>query len=231
MLRWMCGLTRGDRIRNETIREKVGVASMEHKMWEVRLRWFGHVMRRGMDAPVRSCERLALDGFRRGRGKVETKRGSTQSEHKSHPQRPLDEKAKEMKDKDPEKVVFHIVTDSLNLPAMSMWFVMNPPGKATIQIQSIDSFDWLSTKYNEYQQKQNGLDPRHTHALDRTWHLLGLGYDSGVTRAQIDQAAVVHYDGVMKSWLDIGIHKYNSYWNNHVTYEHPYLQQCNLHDQ
>ncbi|PHT85650.1 hypothetical protein T459_07756 [Capsicum annuum] len=93
-------------------------------------------------------------------GKVESKRGSTQSEHKSHPQRPLDEKAKEMKDKDPEKVVFHIVTASLNLPAMSMWFVMNPPGKATIQIQSIDSFDWLSTKYNEHQQKQNGLDPR-----------------------------------------------------------------------
>ncbi|PHU15340.1 putative serine/threonine protein kinase IREH1 [Capsicum chinense] len=31
--------------------------------------WFGHVKRRGMDAPVRRCERLALDGFRRGRGR------------------------------------------------------------------------------------------------------------------------------------------------------------------
>ncbi|PHT72347.1 hypothetical protein T459_23132 [Capsicum annuum] len=67
MLRWMCGLTRSDRVRNETIRTKVGVASTEGKMREVRLRWFGHVMRRGMDAPVRKCERLALDGFRRGR--------------------------------------------------------------------------------------------------------------------------------------------------------------------
>ncbi|KAF3626627.1 hypothetical protein FXO38_29136 [Capsicum annuum] len=38
-------------------------------MWEVRLRWFGHVMRRGTDAPVRRCERLALDGFKRGRGR------------------------------------------------------------------------------------------------------------------------------------------------------------------
>ncbi|PHT36033.1 Lon protease -like protein, mitochondrial [Capsicum baccatum] len=69
MLRWMCGLTRGDRVRNETIQEKVVVASVEDKMREVRLRWFGHVMRRGTDAPVRRCERLVLDGFRRGRGR------------------------------------------------------------------------------------------------------------------------------------------------------------------
>ncbi|PHT32637.1 Protein ENHANCED DISEASE RESISTANCE 2 [Capsicum baccatum] len=67
MLRWMCGLTRGDRVRNETIREKVGVTPVECKMREVRLSWFGHVKRRGMDALVRRCERLALDGFRWGR--------------------------------------------------------------------------------------------------------------------------------------------------------------------
>ncbi|KAF3616193.1 Ycf20-like protein [Capsicum annuum] len=54
---------------NETIRDKVSVASVEDKMREVRLRWFGHVMRRGTDAPVHRYERLALDGFRRGRGR------------------------------------------------------------------------------------------------------------------------------------------------------------------
>ncbi|PHT96000.1 hypothetical protein T459_03882 [Capsicum annuum] len=69
MLCWMCGLTRGDRVRNETIWEKVGVTPVECKLREARLRWFGHVKRRGMDAPVRRCERLALDGFRRGRGR------------------------------------------------------------------------------------------------------------------------------------------------------------------
>ncbi|KAF3680620.1 hypothetical protein FXO37_03240 [Capsicum annuum] len=41
MFRWMCGLTRSDRVRNELIREKVGVASVEDKMWEVRLRCSG----------------------------------------------------------------------------------------------------------------------------------------------------------------------------------------------
>ncbi|PHT86511.1 Brefeldin A-inhibited guanine nucleotide-exchange protein 5 [Capsicum annuum] len=42
---------------------------MEDKIREGRLRWFGHMMRRGMDAPVRRYERLALDGFRRSRGR------------------------------------------------------------------------------------------------------------------------------------------------------------------
>ena len=69
MLRWMCGHTRKDRVRNEIIREKVEVASVENKMREVRLRWFGHVMRRSSNAPVRKCESLAMNGFRRGRGR------------------------------------------------------------------------------------------------------------------------------------------------------------------
>ncbi|KAG5606935.1 hypothetical protein H5410_028427 [Solanum commersonii] len=45
MLRWMCGHTRSDKIRNEVIGEKVGVASVVDKLREARLRWFGHVKR------------------------------------------------------------------------------------------------------------------------------------------------------------------------------------------
>ncbi|KAG5591071.1 hypothetical protein H5410_041585 [Solanum commersonii] len=69
MLRWMCGHTRSDRIRNEVIREKVGVASVEDKLREARLRWFGHVKRRSADAPVRRCEVMVVEGTRRGRGR------------------------------------------------------------------------------------------------------------------------------------------------------------------
>lgn len=48
MLRLMCGHTRIDEIRNEDMHDKVGVATMQEKMWEVRLRWCEHVKRRWM---------------------------------------------------------------------------------------------------------------------------------------------------------------------------------------
>eukprot|EP00261_Vitis_vinifera_P020908 XP_010651939.1 PREDICTED: probable galacturonosyltransferase 6 isoform X4 [Vitis vinifera] len=265
---------------------------------------------------------------------------------------------------DPEKIVFHVVTDSLNHPAMLMWFLLNPPGEATIQIQSVEKFEWLAAKYNSTLKKQNSHDSRYTSALnhlrfylpdvfpqldkivlldhdvvvqrdlsrlwsvdmkgkvngavetcqevepsfhrmdmfinfsdpmvaerfdaktctwafgmnlfdlhewrrqnltavyhkylqmglenplwkagslplgwvtfykrtvalDRRWHALGLGYESGVGRSQIERAAVIQYDGVMKPWLEIGISKYKGYWSKHLNYGHPLLQQCNIHE-
>ncbi|KAM2015416.1 hypothetical protein COP2_047002 [Malus domestica] len=67
MLRWMCGHTRKDKIRNEDIRGKVGVAEIEGKMRENRLRWFGHVQRRPTDAPIRRCNYGTEVQGRRGR--------------------------------------------------------------------------------------------------------------------------------------------------------------------
>ncbi|VFQ84101.1 unnamed protein product [Cuscuta campestris] len=69
MLRWMCGKTRLDRISNEVIRRQVGMAPVEDKLREARLRWFGHVRRRDADAPVRRCERITVIGGSRGRGR------------------------------------------------------------------------------------------------------------------------------------------------------------------
>jgi len=72
MIRWMCGYTRLDRIRNVVIRERVGVAPLEVKLRETRLRWFGHVKRRSASASVRTCEALDLLQYRRGRGRPKT---------------------------------------------------------------------------------------------------------------------------------------------------------------
>ncbi|GJX03129.1 probable galacturonosyltransferase 6 [Tanacetum coccineum] len=265
--------------------------------------------------------------------------------------------------KDPGKIVVHVVTDSLNFAAISMWFLLNPPGKASVQIHNMDHFDWLSTKYEPSNAEGHGSqDPRYTSALnhlrfylpdifptlnkivlldhdvvvqkdltrlwrvnmlgkvngavnscqgqdpvfrrmdlllnfsdpmvgkrfsneactwvfgvnvfdmrewrrknltavynhylqlgkqkpmwkagslplgwmtfynqttglDRRWHVHGLGYHSGIKQEDIEHAAVIHYDGVMKPWLDIGIEKYKTYWRKHVKYNHPYLQQCNI---
>ena len=69
MICWMCGYNKLDRIRNVVIREKVGVAPMEDKMRETRLRWFGHVMRWGTNEPVRRCETITMTQHRRGRGR------------------------------------------------------------------------------------------------------------------------------------------------------------------
>jgi hypothetical protein len=53
MLRWICGNTRRDRVRNDDIRERLGVAPVE-KLMQYCLRWFGHIQRRPAEAPVRS---------------------------------------------------------------------------------------------------------------------------------------------------------------------------------
>uniref|UniRef100_A0A7N2M3D1 Hexosyltransferase n=1 Tax=Quercus lobata TaxID=97700 RepID=A0A7N2M3D1_QUELO len=47
---------------------------------------------------------------------------------------------------DPSKHVFHIVTDRLNYAAMRMWFLVNPPGKASILVQNIEEF--LNASYS-----------------------------------------------------------------------------------
>ena len=56
-------------IRNGVIRDLVKVAPIDEKMRESRLRWFGHVKRRSVAAPVRRCERIDLPGGKRGRGR------------------------------------------------------------------------------------------------------------------------------------------------------------------
>ena len=62
-------MSRLDNIRDEVIRSKIGVASIEDKMREARLRWFGHINRRSMDAPVSRCERIVRSNCRRSRGR------------------------------------------------------------------------------------------------------------------------------------------------------------------
>ncbi|KAL3521790.1 hypothetical protein ACH5RR_014624 [Cinchona calisaya] len=282
--------------------------------------------------------------------------------------------------KDNSKHVFHIVTDRLNYAAMRMWFLANPAGNATIQVQNVEEFSWLNSSYSpvlkqlgspsmidyyfktrraesdsnlkfrnpKYLSIMNHLrfylpeifpklnkvlfldddivvqkdltklwslnlkgkvigvvetcgesfhrfdrylnfsnplisekfDPRacgwafgmnivdldewkrqnitevyhswqnlnqdrqlwklgtlppglitfwnRTYALDRSWHVLGLGYNTNVSQKEIDRAAVVHYNGNLKPWLEIGIPKYRSYWAKFVDYDQMYLRECNI---
>jgi hypothetical protein len=69
MLRWICGNTRRDRVRNDDIRERLGVASVEEKLMQHRLRWFRHIQRRPAEATVRSGEIRQSGNEKRGRGR------------------------------------------------------------------------------------------------------------------------------------------------------------------
>jgi hypothetical protein len=67
MLRWICGNTRRDRVRNDDIRERLGVTPVEEKLVQHRLRWFGHIQRRPSETPVRSGEIRRSGNEKRGR--------------------------------------------------------------------------------------------------------------------------------------------------------------------
>ncbi|XP_019189728.1 PREDICTED: polygalacturonate 4-alpha-galacturonosyltransferase-like [Ipomoea nil] len=289
-----------------------------------------------------------------------------------------------MNAKEPEKHVFHLVTDKLNFGAMNMWFLLNPPGKATINVENVDEFKWLNSSYcvvlrqlesaamKEYyfkaahpttlsagssnlkyrnpkylsmlnhlrfylpevypkldkilfldddivvqkdltrlwsvdlHGKVNGavetcgqsfhrfdkylnftnpnisrhFDPNAcgwaygmnmfdlkewkkkditgiyhkwqnmnedralwklgtlppglltfyglTHPLEKSWHVLGLGYNPSIDRSEIDNAAVIHYNGNMKPWLDLAMAKYKPYWTKYIKFDHPYIRGCKV---
>lgn len=70
MLRWMCGKSRIDRIRNETIRETVSVASIWDKLRKNRLRWFRHVYDTLVAAIVKKSYIIVVDGWTKGKGRL-----------------------------------------------------------------------------------------------------------------------------------------------------------------
>ena len=66
MLRWMCGKTRRDKIKNERIRKMIEVTQIKEKMRENRLRWFGHIQRRSINVPVKKSDAIHIENNARG---------------------------------------------------------------------------------------------------------------------------------------------------------------------
>jgi hypothetical protein len=69
MLRWICSHTRKNRIRNDDIRDKLGVAQIQEKLVQHRLRWFGHIQRMSPEAPIRNDILSRPENTRRERGR------------------------------------------------------------------------------------------------------------------------------------------------------------------
>ncbi|GFY83896.1 galacturonosyltransferase 7 [Actinidia rufa] len=66
------------------------------------------------------------------------------------------------------------------------------------------------------------------HPLDDTWMLSGLGHNYGLDIETIKKAAVLHFNGNMKPWIDLGIPKYRGYWKKFVNRDNQFLSDCNV---
>ncbi|KAJ8751683.1 hypothetical protein K2173_025846 [Erythroxylum novogranatense] len=67
-----------------------------------------------------------------------------------------------------------------------------------------------------------------TKSLDKSWHVLGLGYNPSISIDQISNAAVIHYNGNMKPWLDIAMNQYKNLWTKYVDNDMEFVQMCNF---
>lgn len=70
----MFGHMRQNRIRNEGIREKVGVTSITEKTRKATLRWFGHIRRTYTYTLVKRSERINLPECQKGQGRPKNDR-------------------------------------------------------------------------------------------------------------------------------------------------------------
>lgn len=64
--------------------------------------------------------------------------------------------------------------------------------------------------------------------LDGEWVLSGLGHHYGLDSQAIRKAAVLHYNGNMKPWLEMGIPQYKNYWRKFLNLEDQILSVCNV---
>lgn len=69
----------------------------------------------------------------------------------------------------------------------------------------------------------------HVHPIDSSWHLAGLGYWFPPISPQIlEAAAVIHFSGPAKPWLEIGFPEVRSLWNRHVNLSNNFIRKCRI---
>lgn len=67
-----------------------------------------------------------------------------------------------------------------------------------------------------------------TKSLDKSWHVLGLGFNPSISMDEINNAAVIHFNGNMKPWLDIAMNQYKHLWTKYVDSDMIFVQMCNF---
>ncbi|KAI3835098.1 hypothetical protein MKX03_016784 [Papaver bracteatum] len=68
----------------------------------------------------------------------------------------------------------------------------------------------------------------HVQPIDPTWHMLGLGYQSKTNIESVKKAAVIHYNGQCKPWLEIGFEHLRPFWTRYVNYSNDFVRNCHI---
>ncbi|KAJ4845948.1 putative galacturonosyltransferase 15 [Turnera subulata] len=65
--------------------------------------------------------------------------------------------------------------------------------------------------------------------IDPSWHVAGLGYRTADTRKEmVEAAAVIHFSGPAKPWLEIGFPEVRRLWNRHVNISNIFIRKCRI---
>lgn len=68
----------------------------------------------------------------------------------------------------------------------------------------------------------------HVHPIDPSWHMLGLGYQNNTNIGSVKKAAVIHYNGQGKPWLEIGFEHLRPFWTKYVNYSNDFIRSCHI---
>ncbi|KAK9154636.1 hypothetical protein Sjap_002116 [Stephania japonica] len=66
------------------------------------------------------------------------------------------------------------------------------------------------------------------YGLENSWGLSGLGHDYSIDPQEMKKAAVLHYNGKMKPWLELGIPKYKAAWKKFLKLDDEFMGECNV---
>lgn len=68
----------------------------------------------------------------------------------------------------------------------------------------------------------------HVQPIDPSWHMLGLGYQNDTNIENVQKAAVIHYNGLAKPWLQIGFAHLKPFWAKYINYSNDFIRNCHM---
>ncbi|KAL1555710.1 putative galacturonosyltransferase 15 isoform X4 [Salvia divinorum] len=69
----------------------------------------------------------------------------------------------------------------------------------------------------------------HVHTLDPSWHVAGLGHRYPlIDNHMLETAAVVHFSGPAKPWLEIGSSEVRDLWTRHINSSNNHIRKCGI---